>query len=540
MRPSQFRPCLSLGRAMVALLAAIWAAPAPAVDLSPVTAADPGSALSPDWRNGAFIEIFVRAYKDSDGDGVGDLRGVTQSLDYLQALGVRGIWLMPIAPSQDHDHGYAVTDYRDIEPAYGTLADLDELLKQAHARDIGVILDYVINHSAAEFPPFVDAARAADSPYRDWYLWQDVAPTGWKIFNNYPWYRTPTGFYFSKFSKSMPDFNMLNPAVIAFHEDNMRFWLNRGVDGFRIDAVAQLVEHGPDAWEDQPEDRTLMNRFRALVAGYQNRYMVCEAPPSPEAYAADTACGGSFLLFGGQAILEAVRGEPRSIAAIANYFSTAPKGMATLLSTHDLYAGDRPWNQLRGDQARYRLAAASYLLAPGTPFVYYGEEIGMSAAIGLQGDPRLRTPMSWTADPATAGFSTGKPFRVLSSNLDRQNVQALQDKPDSLLSWYRQLIALRNRHPSIAQGSYESPAVDGKVMSYRRRLGDETAVVVINYGSKPATIRLRGLEPTLKLAAVLPATASSEARPLSIDAGGSASVAIAGQSVLVFATQATH
>jgi glycosidase len=517
--------------AALALLAA-WTAPAIA-DTGPVPMADPGSTLAADWQHGAFAEIFVRAYKDSNGDGIGDLRGLIQSLDYLHDLGIRGIWLMPITRSQDHDHGYAVADYRDIDPDYGNLADFDELLKQAHARGIGVIMDYVINHSAATNPLFVEASASTSSRHRSWYVWRDVAPVGWNIMGKNPWVTTPTGAYLAQFSQYMPDFNMFNPEVVAFHKDNLRFWLNRGVDGFRFDAVAHLVENGPDAWSDQPGDRVLMSDFRSVVNGYANRYMVCEAPPNPEAYAAANVCGGSFLLFGGQAIIEAARGEPKSIAVVANYFSTGPAGMATMLSNHDLFAGDRPWNQFRGDQARYRLAAATYLLMPGTPFIYYGEEIGMSAAIGLQGDRRLRIPMSWTADRATAGFTSGRPFRSVSSNVDRQNVQDQLTRPDSLLAFYKALLALRNDYPSIARGSYEAPAVDGKAISYRRHLDDETTVIVINYGTKPANVTLKGLAAAARFAAVFPHGAAAA---LDIGQDGSAMVAIGAQSVLVFAS----
>src|SRR6478736_1826995 len=190
--------------------------------LAPVTATPSPSTLPADWQHGAFAEIYVRGYADSDGDGIGDLRGLTGKLDYLKALGVSGIWLMPVTRSGDHDHGYAVADYRDIEPAYGTLADFDEFVEQAHARGIGVIVDYVINHSARSHPLFQAAADDRDSPYRGWYLWQDQGPKGWKIFDKDPWNRMPTGYYFSQFSAGMPDWNLLEPKVMAWHEDNLR------------------------------------------------------------------------------------------------------------------------------------------------------------------------------------------------------------------------------------------------------------------------------------------------------------------------------
>jgi alpha-amylase len=164
----------------------------PSIDTSAVAMRDAGSALPEGWQHGAFMEIFVRSYADSDGDGIGDLRGLTSRLDHLQRLGVRGIWLMPITANADGDHGYATTDFRRIAPEYGTLADFDELIRQAHARGIGVIMDYVINHAASEHPMFVQARRGPQAPWRDWFVWRDTAPTGWDIWGKNPWYHTPS------------------------------------------------------------------------------------------------------------------------------------------------------------------------------------------------------------------------------------------------------------------------------------------------------------------------------------------------------------
>ena len=507
------------------------ATPAAQIDIGPVSAGNRDSALPEGWQHGAFSEIFVRGYRDSDGDGIGDLRGLTASLDYLHDLGVRGIWLMPITRSLDHDHGYAVTDYRDIEPAYGTLADFDELLRQAHARGIGVIIDYVINHSAATHPIFLDAAARRDSVYRDWYLWREPAPRGWRIYGRDPWVVTGTGAYLAQFSPTMPDFNLLNARVLAFHEDNLRFWLNRGVDGFRFDAAAHLVENGPDAWYDQPQNYVLLNRLRAVVAGYAHRYLVCEAVHSIVAYAAPTACGGAFLFGGGSAIVKAARGERDGIAAVAGFFRDQPATLATMVSNHDLFAGERLWDQVHGDRAQYRLAAASYLLLPGTPFIYYGEEIGMSASPGLEGDVKLRTPMSWTDDRRNAGFTSGTPYRPVAANIARQNVATERSEPDSLLAWYTSLLRLRNAHASLARGSYERSFVDGNVMGFRRRLGDETTLVLINYGKKPAQVSLRDLPASAHLRQVFP---SDDGAALTITDKGSTPVAVGAQSLRVF------
>jgi hypothetical protein len=282
----------------------------PSFETSTVAAQDPGSTLPANWQSGVFMEIYVRGFKDSDGDGIGDLKGLTQSLDYLKDLGVSGIWLMPVSKSQDHDHGYAVTDYRDIETQYGSLADFDELLAQAHARGIGVIVDYVMNHSAAQHPAFVNSKDSAGNAYRGWYLWQSTEPSGWSIYGNDPWYSAGTGYYFAGFWDQMPDFDLTNAQVVAYHHDSMRFWLNRGVDGFRFDAVGNLVENGPSAWERQPQNYVLMNDVRRMLDGYAGRYMVCEAPGDPIGFASATACASAFA-FGHSGDIE---GEPERSA----------------------------------------------------------------------------------------------------------------------------------------------------------------------------------------------------------------------------------
>ena len=495
--------------------------------VAPVPVGDTRSALPEGWQHGAFVEIYVRGYRDSNGDGIGDLRGLIQSLDYLKDLGVRGIWLMPVTASQDHDHGYAVSDFRNIEPAYGTLADFDELLRQAHARGIGVIVDYVINHSAASNAVFVESARAPDSPLRNWFLWQDPAPAGWEIFGRNPWESSANGSYFAQFSRNMPDFNMLEPQVVRFHEDNLRFWLNRGVDGFRFDAVPHLVEHGPQAWYDQLEDHALMARFRAVVDAYAQRYVVCEATGNEQLYGSPEVCGGAFAIWQAPKPAKATLGERQAIRSIADYYLGAKPVMAMMVSNHDRFAGQRLWDQVGGDAYRYRLAAASYLLMPGTPFIFYGEEIGMAGAPGIEGDGQLRIPFSWNATAPAAGFSTVTPFRPNGANWPTQNAEAERTRADGLLAWYRQLLALRNRYPSIARGSYEAPSVQGRALAYQRRSGAEVTVVAINYGKAPQRFKFKQLQ-TGAWEAVLGTLA------LSADAKGRAQVELPPQSVQVW------
>jgi glycosidase len=460
---------------------------------------DPGSALPAHWHRGAFLQIFVRAWRDANGDGIGDLRGVIEGLPYLQELGVSGIWLMPIHPSQDGDHGYAVTDYRAIHPDYGTLDDFDELLRQAHARGIGVILDYVINHSAAAHPLFELAREGAASPTRDWYLWRDEHPAGWRIYDNDPWRRDGAGSYFAAFSRHMPDFNWLNPDVVAWHHDNLRFWLNRGVDGFRFDAVGHLVENGPDHWDCQPQNYPIMAGIRALLDGYAQRFMVCEVPGDPEGFA---RMGGSAFAFDlNRDLVAFARGGAAAAGAaarVARYFERAPHALSTLLSNHDSFAGARVADQLHGQGPALRIAAAACLLLPGTPFVYYGEEVGMTGHPALPGDLALRTPMSWSDCPRTAGFTAARPFRPLSANAGTHNVASQHDAPGSLLSFYRSLIGLRRTRGSLLRGDYRVLAVEGAAWAFARRLGAQCTVVAFNPRATPARLALSGAAGTLR------------------------------------------
>lgn len=502
----------------------------PVVDVSAVAALDPGSPLTAAWHKGTFMEIYVRGYKDSNGDGKGDLKGVILSLDYLKDLGIKGIWLMPVTRSQDKDHGYAVSDYRDIETDYGSLADFDELIKQAHARGIGVIVDYVMNHSAAENPLFINSKASDTNPYRSWYVWQAIAPTGWNIYGANPWKTVASGSYLAGFWDQMPDFNLTNQAVIEHHKDNLRFWLNRGTDGFRFDAVGNLIENGASAWENQPQNYPLMGQVRSLVASYSQRYMVCEAPADPTGFNAPTACGSAFAFNLAGNISKAARNDAVAIRAVSDYFKTASNTMATMTSNHDLFAGERLANQVNGDQAQYQLAAATYLLQPGTPFIYYGEEIGMTAAANLSGDAKIRTPMSWTADTTTAGFTSGTPFRAVSSNVGTKNVLSQLNDPSSLLSFYKAMIKLRNTLPSIAQGSYDAAFVSGSVMGYQRNLGSEKTLILINYGTSAANISVASLPASAVLSNAYPADGAI----VTADGSGVAQITIAAQSVRVF------
>jgi len=546
--------------ALLALLAGLasLAGAQPAIDTRPVPAGELGSrlpaALRDGWQHGAFMAIFVRAWRDSNGDGIGDLPGLTQSLDYLHDLGIRGIWLLPITRNADGDHGYATTDYRDIAPEYGTLADFDALLAQAHRRGIGVVMDYVINHSAAQHPMFTEALKGPGKPFRDWYVWSETMPAGWDIWGKNPWYAAegqpwnfkgevkdlpapPPGaynFYFGTFGPHMPDFNFRNPAVLEYHLSSLRFWLNRGLDGYRLDAVPHLFETDAVQWNDQPASRQLTKQLQDLIKGYEHRTVVCEATAEPQAYGDPAVCGGAFAFGFVQHYLKAAQGDAASVQQVAEYWHGARPTMATFLSSHDIFAGRRVWDQLGGDERAYRMAAASYLLQPGTPFIYYGEEIGQAGVPGLPGDLPLRSPMSWTSDPATAGFTTGTPFRPLAPNLASHNVTSQHADPRSLLNFYKAMLKLRNGLPSIARGGYEHGFAQGLVAGWQRVHKEERTLVLVNYSRELAQARMAQLPPQARLLSAYPEGGALAARA---DGGGNATLWLGPQSVRVLVVE---
>ena len=456
------------------------------LDLSNIVVNDVDSGLPIQWADSAsFIEIYVRGYQDSDGDGIGDLQGLISRLDYLQALGVKGIWLMPVTQSADNDHGYAVENYRDIESDYGSMPDFEQLLSQAHTRGIAVIIDYVMNHAASTNPLFLDASTTATNDKRDWFVWEEIKPLGWNTFAGDPWRNNGNGWYYGIFSSQMPDFNLRNPEVVEFHRNNLRFWLNKGVDGFRFDAVGVLFENGPQNWEDQAENHVLLGDINALVDGYSKRFLVCESPADPVAYANISSCGRAFAFQASGAVLNSARANVVDANFINQLNLANSDSMPLFLSNHDSFAGDRIWNQLNGNEDQMKLAAASYLLSARTPFIYYGEEVGMANAAALSGDHALRTPMSWTSDPNNAGFSTVPPFRDLSANSTTQNVELEAGDGSSLLNYYDELMTLRNDYPAIGAGALNVQSQGGDpLLLLTRSTANECIVTIINYSNQ--------------------------------------------------------
>ncbi len=543
--------------AAVSAVACLGLSPlASAQDVSPVAVTHKASALPPTWnRSAAFMEIFVRSYKDSDGDGIGDFKGLTSKLDYLQKLGVTGIWLMPIMPSEDGDHGYAVNDYRAINPDYGTMADFDTFITEAHKRGIGVILDYVINHSGSGNVIFQRAAASKSSPYRDWYVFQDQNP-GWydakvrgqngALWND-PWIAADKtvkggqGVYYGVFSTQMPDWNLKNPRVIAYLSDTMRFWLNKGVDGFRLDAVTMLIEDGPKAYFNNPANPGIVAKLKATLDQYDNRYLICEASEGAPMY---TGSCDAFA-YGTQGfVVDSARKGALQAGLVAQLMRPDHDQMPLALQSHDAYVGDRLINQFGVNGIdNYKVAAAIAILASAKPFSYYGEEIGMSNG-GTYNDPGLRSPMSWSGTvlkqrsgsatqnvaPA-AGFSTVKPYRDPAINFASMNVAAETGDSSSLLSWYTALYNVRRDHPVIGYGEMTLQSKPGdSALIFTRSDRQDTAAVLINLSDTPQTLRVMTGAANAAFTQALPGAGTT----VTTDTEGAVSVTVAAKSAAVW------
>ncbi len=436
-----------------------------------------------------FYEIFVRSYNDSNGDGIGDFNGITQKLDYLDELGISAIWLMPIFPSPSY-HGYDVTDYYAVNPQYGTMYDFKNLVAEAHKRDIRIIIDLVINHTSDKHPWFKEAKKDPSSPYRDWYIWNDTDPNYVGPWGERVWHSTTSGFYYGIFEAFMPDLNYKNPAVTAEMKKVAAFWLKDiGVDGFRLDAAKHLIEDG--AKQENTE---------ATHLWYQNEFYPTYKAINPEAMSVGELFGDGFntiaqyikndqfdLAFNFQLANSFIKSANSSKAGyLASTLVTSEKAIpdhqyASFLTNHDQ---ERVMSQLGGDANKAKLAAFLLLTSPGTPFIYYGEEIGMQ---GKKPDENIRLPMQWSSD-TNAGFTTGRPWRAPAGDYVYVNVEAQSDAPDSLLEHYRALIRLRN-HYSTLQTSDLTPLKSSNPSIYTALRVDENGafMVLANLSNEPIT-----------------------------------------------------
>ena len=441
------------------------------------------------WNDTVFYEVFVRSFYDSNGDGIGDLNGLTQKLDYLNDgnpdtttdLGITGLWLMPINASPSY-HGYDVSDYYAVNPAYGTLDDFRNLLAEAHKRGMRVTIDFVMNHTSTQHLWF-QAAQDPQSPFRDWYIWATSHPGYKGPWGQDVWYRTSSGYYYAIFWQGMPDLNYSNPAVVAEMEKVASFWLKEvGVDGFRLDAAKHIIEEGENQ-ENTPSTHFWWKDFRTFYKSVNPQAMtVGEVWTSNQAVATYVQGDELDLAFNfdlAKAILDNTgsRNARALSSAIEKTVSAfEPGSWAVFLSNHDQ---PRPMTMLMEDNAKAKTAATVLLTIPGVPYLYYGEEIGMT---GQKPDERIRTPMQWSAEHE-AGFTSGTAWEVINPNFAEYNVAAQTADSASLLSHYRTLIQLRNQHAALRVGEYLPVEADNRnVLAFLRVSNEETVLVVINLG----------------------------------------------------------
>lgn len=510
-------PCLFVIFLLVACVSATptaTATPVPTESQPPTFTATPEIPQPPWWREAVFYEIFVRSFYDTDGDGTGDFNGITEKLDYLQELGINAIWLMPIHPSPSY-HGYDVINYYAVNTEYGTMEDFKRLLEEAQNRDIRIIIDLVINHTSSQHPWFQEADRNLESTYRDYYVWSEDGGNGWHQGQN--------GFYYAYFCDCMPDLNYLNPDVTTDILKVTDYWLNKiGVDGFRVDAAKHLIEDG-DIRENTP----------ATHEWYKDFYIAYKEQDS-EAYAIGEVFGAGASIVksytGDQldqlfnfemstGFVNSVNGGANSGVTSAIKFALQDMpdfNFATFLTNHDQ---NRAMTVFNGDTGKAKAAATLLLTSPGTPFLYYGEEIGMQ---GQKPDEDIRLPMQWSAE-ANAGFSTDTPWRAPASDFQEVNVAAQEDDPDSLLSYYRELVGLRREQAALSRGEIHLLETGNSgVYAILRSTEDQTILVLVNLKGTPISEYQLTLEQNLLTDGTLtPQTlfGTIEALPVTISGG---------------------
>jgi alpha-glucosidase len=496
------------------------------------------------WRSAVFYEIYIRSFQDSNGDGVGDLPGLIDRLDYLNdgtpaSLGVDALWLTPINPSPMHDFGYDVSDYCDVDPLFGSLADIDRLLAAAHRRNLRVVIDLVPNHTSHLHPWFQASRASRDAAERAWYIWRDPSvngdpPNNWlSAFGGPAWtYDAATGqYYLHSFLAEQPDLNYRNPAVARAMEAVLRFWLDRGVDGFRVDVIHRLMKdaalrdnpgaapHDADPVrhfggqvhqydEDQPEVHDVIRSWRRILDAYGERTMVGEV------YLFDVQRLAAYYGNGADELPLAFNfrflWSPWDAAAVRAEVEQSERGLPPgAQPTYVLSSHDAPRQRTRFDDpawgdARARVAAMLLLTLRGTPFLYYGEEIGMRDAFipparvcdpvgkrfpALNRDPE-RTPMQWSSAP-NAGFTTAADaWLPLAPDYASVNVARQLDDPRSLLSFYRRLLWYRKRTPALTGGTYRGLDGPADTFVFVRQAGGERRVVALNFSAEPRWLAL--------------------------------------------------
>lgn len=485
----------------------------------------------PWWQTAVIYQIYPRSFQDADGDGIGDLNGIRAQMDHLAGLGVDALWLSPIHPSPQKDFGYDIADYKAIDPVFGTLGDFDALVREAQAAGLRVLLDLVVNHTSDQHPWFQESRKNRDNPYRDYYLWRPRGPGGrapnnWaSVFGGSAWQDDPATdeAYLHLFLPEQPDLNWRNPKVEAEIHDMMRFWMDRGVAGFRLDVYNCYRKHpaladNPRTYnpaglvypyigqrhvhdQDQPDLVEVLGRMREVVDAYDGM-LVGETLATSEYGAAGRYSGSQALHlafhFG---LLRARWGARTALAGIESQIAalSAEAWPTWVMSNHDFpRAATRIRRAVGGRRADAQLAVAAALTLTlrGTPVIYYGEEIGLYDGVipraklqdpvgrrfwpFFKGRDGCRTPMPWTPD---GDFSTGLPWLPMNADTASRNVAVQEANPSSLLHLWRRLLRLRRSSAALRGGQQEILPRQGEVLSWRRWTGSEELRVILNLGA---------------------------------------------------------
>jgi len=492
------------------------------------------------YQNSVFYELYIRAFKDGNGDGHGDFRGAIEKLDHIQSLGVGCIWIMPMYPSPLLDDGYDVADYYNIHPDYGDLADFKAFLDAAHARGMRVVTDLVMNHTSDQHPWFQAARRDPNSPYRNYYVWSDTDQKYQDtrvIFldtekSNWTYDELAGQYFWHRFYSSQPDLNYDNPAVHEEMFSIMRFWLDMGVDGFRADAVPYLYEREGTNCENLPETHEFLKKVRRLMdEEYPDRVLIAEANQWPEDLLPYFGDGDEFHVCFHFPVMPRLymaikKGDKWPIIDIMKRTPVIPEGAQwlTFLRNHDeltlemvteeerqwMWAEYAPEDRMRlnlgirrrltpladNDPRRWRILNALLMSLPGTPIVYYGDEIGMGDNIWLPDRHGCRTPMQWTPEPPNGGFSdAAETYLPLIDDpvygYQRVNVAAQENDPASFLAQTRSLVAARQSQPALQHGELAFVETGGTaVLAFWRRLAGNRVLCVYNLSEERATAAL--------------------------------------------------
>ncbi|MFN2216111.1 MAG: alpha-amylase family glycosyl hydrolase [Anaerolineales bacterium] len=486
----------------------------------------------PWWKDNIIYQIYPRSYRDTNGNGLGDLQGIIESLDYLAELGIGAIWLSPFYPTPDADFGYDVSDHSDVDPRFGTLDDFDRLVKQAHDLNIKVIIDLVLNHTSNQHPWFNESRSSRENPKRDWYIWRKEKNNWQAAFGGSGWeYDEKTGeYYYHMFLKEQPDLNWHNHEVRKAQLDVVRFWLDRGVDGFRLDVFNVYfkdkdfqnnpVKFGLRGFDrqrhihdtDQPEMIPFLKELRELLDSYKDTYAVGETfnatAELAAGYVGENALHAAFsfdftsseLFYPWKPTWLIGRIEKREQIFKKNRWPT------TVMSNHDIPRAASRYSHGE-DDANARLAMTLLMTLRGTPFLYYGEEIGMRD-ISLKyseikdppgrkywpiykGRDGCRSPMQWNSEKY-AGFSPVNPWLPIHPDHLLRNVEIQKNDPDSLYHFTRKLIQIRKENNALTSGTYSKLETDNdKVMAYLRETNDQTVLVILNFSSKKEIFQIK-------------------------------------------------